>query len=580
MPMVLLSTHLSFPNLSSFSLRLLMNPIRFFQLFLCCLVAFPSIAATDMRLNVLDEYVRKADDDDNYSWSVHSETETDGVRNVIVDMVSQHWLTEEDVDRPEWRHWLIITIPTKVTSEVGLLYISGGSNNGNIPGPNETMMRVASATNTVVAELKTIPNQPLVYVSDEFQKPRYEDDLIGYAWDKYLETADPRWLPRGPMVKGAVRAMDTISTFTSSSDELFDTPISRFVVAGGSKRGWTAWLTAAMDDRVVAVAPIVIDVVNIKPSMQHHFAAYGFWAPSIGNYVEHGIMTQWQNPRLDDIYELVDPYYYLDRLTMPKLVLNASGDQFFLPDSSQFYWDALKGPKYLRYVPNANHSLGGTNGNETLIAFHALMAHNQAMPEYDWEVGENGEIAVSASTPPLEVHLWQATNPVARDFRVETIGKAYTSTQLSPDDDGKYVGSVVEPESGWTAYFVELTWDVGLPVPLRLSTEVKVTPDTLPFEGKNPSLANSVSLICTLPSVEEIPAFVDVIENIEDTSFAKEGIQTQAWRQKVYVNWTPADIFNRGFFEVAALLEQSGCVERSYQFESGPDITVPPLNPE
>ena len=30
---------------------------------------------------------------------------------------------------------------------------------------------------------------------------------------------------------------------------------------------------------------------------------------------------------------------------MPKFVLNAAGDQFFLPDSSQFYYDELKGPK-------------------------------------------------------------------------------------------------------------------------------------------------------------------------------------------------------------------------------------------
>ena len=187
---------------------------------------------------------------------------------------------------------------------------------------------------------------------------------------------------------------------------------------------------------------------------------------------------------------------------------------------------------------------------------------------------------MTTETTPVEVHLWQATNPVARDFRVETIGRTYTSTALDPNEEGKYVGSIATPDSGWTAYFVELTWDVGLPVPLRLSTEVKVKPDTLPYEGKNPSLANSITLICTLSSHDEIPAFVEVIEKLDDTSFAKDGIQTQVWRNKVYFNWTPADIFQRGFYEMAALLEQSGCVERMYQFESGPDITVPPISPE
>ena len=41
---------------------------------------------------------------------------------------------------------------------------------------------------------------------------------------------------------------------------------------------------------------------------------------------------------------------------MPKLVLNSAGDQFFLPDSSQFYFDALPGPKKLRYTLNTDHS--------------------------------------------------------------------------------------------------------------------------------------------------------------------------------------------------------------------------------
>ena len=47
-------------------------------------------------------------------------------------------------------------------------------------------------------------------------------------------------------------------------------------------------------------------------------------------------------------------------------MVNASGDQFFLPDSSQFYFDDLSGEKYLRYVPNASHSLEKTDALENL----------------------------------------------------------------------------------------------------------------------------------------------------------------------------------------------------------------------
>ena len=37
------------------------------------------------------------------------------------------------------------------------------------------------------------------------------------------------------------------------------------------------------------------------------------------------------------------------------------------------------------------------------------------------------------------------------------------------------------PAKGWTAYFAEFTFDVGAKAPLKVTTDVRVTPDTLPF---------------------------------------------------------------------------------------------------
>ena len=528
-------------------------------------------------LTEIDKYVRATDD--SYSWRIHSSSKAEGYQEVIVDMVSQNWLTTEEVNRTEWRHWLVLTIPSNVQSETALLFIGGGSNKNDNPQSNEMTRQIALATNTVVAELGMVPNQPLVFKSDETQRERSEDDLIAYAWTHYFESKDGKWLPRGPMVKSAVRAMDTVSALTASDDVEINNPVKNFVVAGGSKRGWTAWLTAAMDDRVIAVAPIVIDVLNVADSMRHHFAAYGFYAPSISNYVENGFMQQWENPLLGELYSHVDPYFYLDRIEIPKLILNASGDQFFLPDSSQFYWDAVKEPRYLRYVPNANHSLNDSNGVETLTAFYASVVNGIELPVYDWSISPDGDITVSTESEPLAVHLWQANNPVARDFRVEAIGHAYTSEEIKPSDDGLYVASAPDPERGWTAYFVELTWDVGAPVPLRLSTEVIVTPDHLPFKDKDLNQPSSISLICTMSSEQGVNDIMAIVNAIEDQSFTKNGIQTKTWGHTLYINWTPADVFIRGFFEMAGLLEQSGCEKRSFQLESGPDITLPPLAP-
>jgi PhoPQ-activated pathogenicity-related protein len=79
------------------------------------------------------------------------------------------------------------------------------------------------------------------------------------------------------------------------------------------------------------------------------------------------------------------------------------------------------------------------------------------------------------------VNVWRASNPKARDFRVDTIGNAYTSSPLVEQRPGLYVAHAARPETGYTAFFVELVYDSGGPYPFKFTTEVSVVPDTLPF---------------------------------------------------------------------------------------------------
>ena len=153
--------------------------------------------------------------------------------------------------------------------------------------PDKRLAQAAVGVGTVVAELKMIPNQPLVFPDDG--QELYEDAMIAYTWDKYLKTGDEKWPARLPMTKAAVRAMDSI-TAMCASEEGGQISVRQFVVAGGSKRGWTTWTTAAVDKRVRGIFPIVIDMLNVVPSFKHHFAAYGFYAPAVGDYVSKGIM--------------------------------------------------------------------------------------------------------------------------------------------------------------------------------------------------------------------------------------------------------------------------------------------------
>jgi PhoPQ-activated pathogenicity-related protein len=86
---------------------------------------------------------------------------------------------------------------------------------------------------------------------------------------------------------------------------------------------------------------------------------------------------------------------------------------------------------------------------------------------------------------PSAVLLWQGTNPKARDFRVDSIGKAFTSTPLQPGADGTYIADAPKPAAGYTAYFVELTYPSGTKYPFKFTTEVYVKPDTLPYRWED-----------------------------------------------------------------------------------------------
>jgi PhoPQ-activated pathogenicity-related protein len=428
----------------------------------------------------LDRYVSAPDA--SYRFDVVNSLPAAGATVTLLNLTSQQWLTSAEIDEPVWRHWLTVIRPPTVTSDTALLFITGGSRTR--PRPAEApadLLRIAKSTQTVVAELRLVPNQPITFRDDPEKKPRTEDDFIAYTWKKFLETNDTRWPAQFPMTKSAVRAMDAVTAFSASPAGGAAT-ISRFVVAGASKRGWTTWTTAAVDRRVVAIAPLVIDLLNVEPSFDHHWRAYGFWAPAIKDYVEQGIMEWRGTPQFHALMKLVEPYEYRARLTMPKLLINASGDQFFLPDSSQFYIRDLPGETGLRYVPNADHSLQKSDAVDTLETFYASVVNGARRPSFTWTFGDDGSIRVVSKDLPKAVTLWQATNPSARDFRLETLGAAYTATPLTPVGPNTWLARVSAPAEGWTAAFVELTFDVA-GRPLKLTTGVRVLPDRLPFDA-------------------------------------------------------------------------------------------------
>jgi PhoPQ-activated pathogenicity-related protein len=224
-------------------------------------------------------------------------------------------------------------------------------------------------------------------------------------------------------------------------------------------------------------------MLNTRPSFEHHFRAYGFWAPALKDYTDMGLMDRIDDPGWKKLMKIEDPYEHRDRLTLPKYIINSAGDQYFLPDSSQFYFKELKGENYLRYIPNSEHSLKNTDVAQSVLAYISSVVNGTPRPRFSWKFEKAGELRLKADTLPSEVKLWQATNPEARDFRLMTLGPAWKSAPLEDRGQGTFVARVPRPEKGWTAYFVELTFPASGTPPLKFTTEVRVIPDTLPFEA-------------------------------------------------------------------------------------------------
>ena len=437
------------------------------------------------RATGLDDYVAKPDP--NYSFSVNNRDDSFLAKTYFVSMTSQQWRDASEVDRPIWQHDVIITVPRSLElndNPTAILLISGGKNDPDPVQEDDAELIVdAAATllNTVVVELKQIPNQPLSF-SDEDNNPRKEDQILAYSMDKFLDTGDPEWPVHVAMAKAAVRGMDTIQTVLAQEEGI---AIEDFIVLGGSKRGWTTWLTAAVDDRIKAIIPASIDMLNLDRQFQHHWEAYGFFTPAVGDYDAFNLPCRTQTPNGQELLTIVDPYTYLDRYQgLPKLIANSAGDQFFVTDSSRFYYDDVPAPLAMRYSVNTDHAQN-EDVLESALAWidDALQGRDGAQP-FTWSFEPDGSIRVETQRRPSNIRLWQATNPAARDFRLESIGATWTATTLAESEPNVYIANVDPPAQGWTAFLVELTYAEGGVKPDQVfSTGVRVTPDTLPFAG-------------------------------------------------------------------------------------------------
>jgi PhoPQ-activated pathogenicity-related protein len=418
------------------------------------LVACGSAARAD-----LAAYVKKHDP--AFAWQLKAKTDRPDGTVYDLHLVSQVW------EGITWEHQLQVYQPKGVKPRATmLLWNTGGQAK---PDTIAFGMDLAKRSGAPCAFLYNIPNQPLF-------GGKTEDGLIAETFVRYLKTRDEDWPLLFPMVKSVVRAMDALQDFGKRT---WHTQVEHFVVSGASKRGWTTWLTATVEPRVKAIAPLVIDTLNMGEQGPHQLAAFGKYSEQIKDYTERRLVPAPDTAASRRLWRMVDPYTYRDKLTLPKLLINGNNDPYWTVDALNLYWDGLKGPKWVEYVPNAGHNLRQrlADGREdharavaTLAAFVHCKVFERAIPKLRWthdDAGGKLRLTVVGDPAPRSARLWVA-HARTQDFRQA----AWVERALRLEG-GKVVGAVARPAEGYVAFYAELDYAVdGLAY--HLSTQLRV----------------------------------------------------------------------------------------------------------
>ena len=313
----------------------------------------------------------------------------------------------------EWRHRVGILIPKKVDIEsVALVILGGGSRSGRLlKGVLKDVDDVAWISGILkvpIVVIKDIPNQPIWGLK--------EDALIAETFKRFLENPSPTLPALIPMTFGAIRSLDAVQDFLKSKGM----EIENFMVGGASKRGWTTYLTAVFDPRVFAIFPMVYDNLNIPKQMEHQLEVYGKYSEKLKDYVERGLMELLKSDKARELLKLVDPYEFRLRLSVPKIIVLATNDEYWTVDSANLYLDDLPGETWLFYIPNARHNFEKNipavfQLTSTIRAFLKLYPEGK-FPKPNFEERE-GKICVSGGNP-VGIEVWYAESE-DMDFRDE-----------------------------------------------------------------------------------------------------------------------------------------------------------------
>ncbi|KAM6474512.1 autocrine proliferation repressor protein A-like isoform 2-T2 [Liasis olivaceus] len=409
-------------------------------------------------------------------------------------MTSLKWLDDSEVDKTIWWHMVTIAVP-KVYKNAQMkkscfLWLEGGENDHSKSSAEfsaDQIRTIAVTTGSVAVLLDQIPFQPLTFYKHPLGiKDITENSLFAYVSWRFINdpTTSLDWLMQFPMVKATVRAIDTVTDFLLKQTGE-DVQITEFMLVGSSKRGWIAWLTAAVDKRVVSFVSIVMDFLNFVENFHHQYRSYCGWSFALAPFYQFNVTRQIDDPRFELMASNVDPLKYNEQyVNKTKYLLVASGDEICQPDNSNYYFNQLKGKKYLRIIPNVNHAFAYDKDSIGIstTTFYLIAIQNQQCPQVHWNrtlTNTGGTIYFFTDLEPSSIYAYYATtNDGTRiDFRMHVLSGQeakrnpikWNRVKVNKVSTSVYKKEMNNPNKGWKGFFIEIKlqlWICGKESPL------------------------------------------------------------------------------------------------------------------
>ena len=412
-----------------------------------------SAAAVEKKVEITPETALKSyiyNGDTTYGWEIRDTFTEGGVTRYNILLTSQKWREFT------WKHQLTVFVPENIGYDGALLFITGGSvKNGEPNWSSEDdrywpiMAGMAKQNKAVTAIIKQVPNQPII-------GKLTEDELISYTLHQFKNDKDYSWPLLFPMVKSAVRGMDAIQEVVKQKASK---EVNRFVIAGASKRGWTTWLSSAIDDaRVAAIGPMVIDMLNMPATLNYQFKTYGDYSVQIEDYTKLGIAQDIGSADGKALQQMIDPYSYRSQLTVPKMIFIGTNDEYWTLDAIKFSWNDIPGQNMIHLVPNAGHDLGGgEQAFQALNGFFATTLQKKPYPVISWSAASSAagtELRIKAPREGLtEASLWY-TSSSDKDFR----NNFWQQTRVRLTDGDLLTVPVPNPAKGYYGFYVDLKY--------------------------------------------------------------------------------------------------------------------------